>query len=60
MIANVTAEDLDGGVDRQRRELAELLHLGVALLATAEAVLIGRRNVRVVRCHGGRAQWFPK
>jgi hypothetical protein len=62
MVADVTAKNLDGGVDRQRRELAELLHVGVALLATAEAILIRRvqRNIRVARRHDGSPQWFPE
>ncbi|HEX9468740.1 MAG TPA: hypothetical protein VF957_04315 [Bradyrhizobium sp.] len=54
MVATVAAENLDGGVDRQSRELAELLHVGVAFFTAARAFLIGR-IIRVVRRHNGRS-----
>jgi hypothetical protein len=60
VVAGVAAEHLDGGVDRQSREFAELLHHSVALLATSQAILIRpvRRNIRVVRRHHSRPSVF--
>jgi hypothetical protein len=62
MIADVAAEDLDGGVNRQSWEYAQLRHCGVALLATARAALLRRirGNIRVVRRHDGRPNVFTE
>src|SRR5260370_41341398 len=54
VIASVTAKDPDGGVDRQRRQFAELLHVRVALLAIARGLVLTcriRRKLCVVRRH---------
>lgn len=57
MIASIAAENLDGGVDRQRGEFAQLLHFSVASFATAPRVVLIRRiwrNIRVARRHDAR------
>ena len=59
VIAGVTAENPDGGPDRQGGEFAEPLHYGAAFLAmTKDIVLLRRlrRNVRVIRRHDGSPQ----
>lgn len=63
VIASVAAENLDGGVGRERGEFAQPFHFSTASLATARgAVLIRRigRNVPVARRHDGRpSRSFP-
>jgi hypothetical protein len=56
VIAGVTAEDPDGGPDRQGGEFAELLHHGAAFLAATHEIVFfrcRRRTVRVIRRHEG-------
>ena len=57
VITDEAAEDLDGRVDRQGREHAELPHLGIAFRAIAHELVLNRRirrNIRVVGCHNGQ------
>jgi len=63
VIADEATEDLDGCVDRQGREHAELSHLGAAFRAIARELVLFRRirrNIRVVGCHNDRAFFQPK
>ena len=53
MIADIAAENPDGGANRQRGEFGELFHVGIASFAAAQGIVIRRiwRNIRVARRH---------
>jgi len=56
VIADVAAENPDGGANQQCGEFGELFHFGVASVAAAHRVMIRRiwRNIRVARRHPRR------
>jgi hypothetical protein len=56
VIATVATEDLDGGVDRQSWQFAQLLHHRIAFFANAHGIWIRwiQRTVHVVRRHDHR------
>jgi hypothetical protein len=53
MIADIAAENPDGGANRQRGEFGELFHVGIASFAAAQGIVIRRiwRNIRVAPGH---------